>query len=188
MLDERDLQVIQQSPKHREKQTGTSIPENALLHAFPLMRRTESIARTWQTEESWKAVHWWGFPSTDKLLGIPCSKQLGGNLRVPPSHGSSNKKNWLLSTSRFPLTSVWTARLRTLSSDKAKKKLINAYITLLVRAYRRERMEVCMRWQNCHPSLPGFTLQSTLHPLLFKCPKLKAYSYISFPFSFQFCV
>lgn len=46
MLDERDLQVIQQSPKHREKQTGTSIPENALLHPFPLMRRTESIART----------------------------------------------------------------------------------------------------------------------------------------------
>lgn len=45
MLDERDLQMIQKSPKHHEKKTEISILENALLHAFPVMGRTESIAR-----------------------------------------------------------------------------------------------------------------------------------------------
>lgn len=45
MLDERELKMIQKSPKHHEKQPEISILENTLLHAFPVTEQTENIAR-----------------------------------------------------------------------------------------------------------------------------------------------
>lgn len=53
MLDEIHLQ---KSSKHLENQTEISVLENTLLHAFPVMGRTEGVAGMSQMEESSKAV------------------------------------------------------------------------------------------------------------------------------------
>lgn len=53
MLDKRDLQ---NSSKYWENQTEISVLENTLLHAFPVMGRTEFVAGMSQMEESSKAV------------------------------------------------------------------------------------------------------------------------------------
>lgn len=53
MLDKMDLQ---KSSKYWENQTEISVLENALLHAFPVMGRTEHGAGMSQIEENSNAV------------------------------------------------------------------------------------------------------------------------------------
>lgn len=56
MLDKTDLKIIQKSSKQQKSQTEISALENASLHAFPVMGRTECVAGMSQMGEISKAV------------------------------------------------------------------------------------------------------------------------------------
>lgn len=117
-------------------------------------------------EESSKAVLCQGLPSSAHLPSRPCSDRLGDNSLVPQCHSSSNKKQWFLGTSKYPLTSVWTAKPGTWCRDIKyiyMYKIIPTYIILLVQAHRREHMKVPTKWQSCHLSLTAHTTPAALH-------------------------